>query len=155
MTNNEEFLEQLKSKIRRGEDLTKEELKRFVEIDILADSRPELKKLCREIILLLEEVTPTENRLRCLCTEDCIWCYFSTLKAVQMARKKLWNYARLILYELAYFEHPVRKRCNACCHIEDELCSKLEQIAAEQGIYKFDPIFADEKIVGSRSGRLV
>ncbi|WP_456327988.1 hypothetical protein [Archaeoglobus sp.] len=54
------FLEALRNKIEKGKELTKEELKKFVEIDILADKHPELKKLVREIIILLEKVTSPE-----------------------------------------------------------------------------------------------
>gem|GEM_PF-4209664 len=54
------FLENLKDKLKKGEELNNEELKKFIEIDMLADRHPELKKGVREIISLLEKNIPSE-----------------------------------------------------------------------------------------------
>lgn len=51
-------------KIRSGKNLSREELRRLVEIDILADRHrdnyPELKRGVRELLLLIEKITPAE-----------------------------------------------------------------------------------------------
>lgn len=54
------LLEMLRGKIARGEDISKDELKKLVEVDILADKHPELKKSVKEIIIMLEKITPAE-----------------------------------------------------------------------------------------------
>ncbi|MCD6492909.1 MAG: hypothetical protein J7K36_03785 [Archaeoglobaceae archaeon] len=56
----ERLLEMLRGKIARGEDISKDELKKLIEIDILADKHPELKKSVREVIIMLEKITPAE-----------------------------------------------------------------------------------------------
>jgi len=51
------FLKRFRNKIESGEKPTRDELKKLVEIDNLADNDPELKKLVIEVIEFLEKST--------------------------------------------------------------------------------------------------
>jgi len=53
-------IKNLKKKIEKGEELHEEELHKLVEIDILSEKYPELKKVVKEIILMLEKIAPKE-----------------------------------------------------------------------------------------------
>ncbi len=55
-----EKIKELKRKIEKGETLNEDELRKLVEIDIMSEKYPELKKIVREVIIMLEKLTPAE-----------------------------------------------------------------------------------------------